>query len=328
MDEKLDAAETLQLQTWFDKFWLMGAIALVLVFLILPMFAISWYSSHAPAPGNLLSNNEASVGIAAILRFAARRILRAGTSGVLSAAFGAVSRTSARTMIRRTVRMTIKTAAVAGQQALAQSIRGDKAQAAKEARAQNPLLAVGLGCAALFLSFWTILEHVVTPSLRNTIIQDMSTLQAALIAALPLGMYALLAWFFSRFWHVKVQFSTGIDGLFLQAYFTGAGSFLPLTTDMQYIGAERSVRRVAATTLLANYVLFLILLALSNALGAYPLKFAAAITLIYVFVFAFPIKPLDGHYIWAKSKLQWVLLFLPILAAFFLYIPESLNDIL
>lgn len=310
---------------WFDRFGLMCAVVFMLLCMVVPMVVISMYTQQGGAGGG--AGGEAAVGIAAILRFAARRLLRVGAGSMLSTTLGAVSRTTARTMIRRLVRVALKTMLAAKTKEWRAAQSG--ADGADDGTpAQQAWVAVSLGALALYLSLWFILAQVLSPEVRQLILHDIAPEVAAALGALPLVVYAVSAYLAGRLFGVQVQYVTGIDGLLLQAYFTGAGSFLPLTTDTHYAGPDAAVRRLAMSILLGNLVLFGVLALAAHLTGSYPLEFFASITLIYLFVFAFPIRPLDGHYLWQHSKLLWLAVFVPVLLAFFAYIPEALNDIL
>jgi hypothetical protein len=50
--------------------------------------------------------------------------------------------------------------------------------------------------------------------------------------------------------------------------------------------------------------------------------------LVYAFVYCFPIKPLEGYFVWSSSKLQWILVTLPILVAFLTWLPPEFGEIL
>ena len=65
-------------------------------------------------------------------------------------------------------------------------------------------------------------------------------------------------------------------------------------------------------TLLAHFALS----ALADTYHLDAASFVAAMMLVYAFVFAFPLHPLDGKEIWDFSKLLWLLLFGLCMAAF------------
>lgn len=151
---------------------------------------------------------------------------------------------------------------------------------------------------------------------------------AALLAAAPLPIYAGIVWVACAWLGVKVGYRTSIDGLLLQGYFTGAGSFLPLTTDIEFEGERKRVTTVAVIALAAAYGLHLILTALGQAYGHELLEFTGAMFLVYCFVFSFPIPPLEGFYIWKTSKLLWLVVWIPILISFTYNLPAYVQAVL
>jgi hypothetical protein len=50
--------------------------------------------------------------------------------------------------------------------------------------------------------------------------------------------------------------------------------------------------------------------------------------LVYCFVYAFPLRPLEGHDLWKRSKLLWACAFAPIFIAFVFFFPAELTAIL
>jgi len=307
--------------TLFDRLAVMCAVVCLLVFVLLPMLVISHYGGE-PTLGGMEGPAETTVGIAVILRVTARRLLRTGTRNLLRTTFGTFSRTTSRAVMRRSVRVAVKSLALAGKEAVS-----DQAEGSEDAP-QNPVIAVAVGFVALFASLWVILRYVVSAASQAAILQGTSPELAAFLGALPIIVYALLVHVAGRRWNVEIEYQTGADGLLLQAYFTGAGSFLPLTTDTYYRGNPDDARRVALTALVGLFGTHVLLATLAVWRDSYTIQLAAAMFLIYVFVFSFPIKPLDGNYLWQKSKLLWLAVFLPVLIAFFRNIPESFNGML
>ena len=126
---------------------------------------------------------------------------------------------------------------------------------------------------------------------------------------------------------VRVIYHTEIDGILLQAYFTGAGSFLPLSTDVEFRGEERAQQSVAIFALTGLFTVFLVLAALRARPGGSP-DLGAAMFLIYSFIYCFPIRPLEGRMVWDRSRLIWLLIALPILLAFLWWLPAEFGQIL
>ena len=127
---------------------------------------------------------------------------------------------------------------------------------------------------------------------------------------------------------MQTAYRTEIDGLVLQAYFTGAGSFLPMTTDVEYYGDKQTHCKLACAALIGMFALFGIFFIAGEVLNMSSLNFLGSMLLIYCFVYCFPIEPLEGHIIWSHSKLLWLAISIPILAAFVGCMDSAFGDIL
>lgn len=299
-----------------------AAAVMVMVFFA-PMILISIYGEKLHL--ERASAGEVTVGIAVVLRATARRFIRGASSNMMRTTVGAFGRTSARAATRRFVKF-------AGRLffgAMVQDSADEEAPAERGVLSQVISLAVGY--AALCLSFFGILRVVARSHPEHVTdllgAGGLSEIEAVLLAGLPLLAYAALHQVVGRVLAVRATYRTEIDGLLLQAYFTGAGSFLPLTTDVEFTGTERSKRWLAICSILGMFGLHVLLMWLSPGAGS-PLEFLGAMFLIYCFVYAFPIKPLEGHFIWASSKLQWALVAAPILYAFLNWLPIQFGEIL
>ena len=119
-----------------------------------------------------------------------------------------------------------------------------------------------------------------------------------------------------------------MDGILLQAYFTGAQSYLPLASDMELTGKLEDKAKCSNITLLILLGLSLIMDSIGTLLFAPILKIWGAHLLLYVFVISFPLKPLEGSDIFAVSKGMWLLTFLLVLLTFLFNMPEAFYAIL
>ena len=316
--------------TSFARLNLALAVACLGVCVFVPLVVISW--GHA---GSLelstRASGEVAVGIAVILRATARRWLRASSRHLLRSTVGAYSRASARTITRRAVKYSGRLLAgllikdrsklAAGQDAEQDSPPG-----------QNCLQSAGsllLGFLALSLSFRGVLARQ-TPADLVELTQhgQLSLTLASLLGGAPLLVYAAVATLAGRIGGVRVRFQTAPDGLLIQGYFTGAGSFLPMTTDVEYSGNERRHAWVAGVTLGTLYTTHLLLGLAAHATGAYVFLFAGTMFLTYCFVFSFPIRPFEGYHLWARSRWLWLIFWLPILASFIGTLPASFAALL
>jgi len=308
------------------KFGAFVVISILLVTMFLPMIAIHLYSVgmelESEAPG------EITVGLVVILRATFRRLLRGFSTNILQTTIGAFGRTSARAVTRRFVKF-------AGRVLFGSILQdsfgrtSNQNKAPKEVSVLRQVVSLCIGFVGLCLSFWGIL-HVIPEEHANIIVtsKGLSNIEVAVMAGLPLLFYAFLHKVFGRYFHVKTSYSTEIDGLLLQGYFTGAGSFLPLTTDVEYHGEDKDKCRLAVSALLGMLGFFGIFFLVGSLFHDSSLIFLGSMFLVYSFVYCFPIKPLEGHFIWSYNKLVWLMVTIPILVAFMNCIDQAFGEIL
>jgi Zn-dependent protease len=247
---------------------------------------------------------------------------------------GTFARTSVRAATRRVVRVAAKTSLLLFRPDAAESNEDHDS----EQRPGRSGIALLIGLIALTASFAGILAMVtpqqrmdlVTPTADNAgtlAIETPTFWLMCVLASAPMGVYAAISLLTARWAGVRVEFRTGLDSVLLQAYFTGAGSFLPLTTDSELSGDSKSCGRAAGANLLTLLIVAVGLWFWGEQTGNPWIAFAAAMFLVYAFVFAFPILPLDGGYVFRESKLVWFLMWLGFLLAFLKLIPESFHVI-
>lgn len=298
------------------------ASGLVVAIMFLPVILVADYVDVSI--GERGTGAESAVGIAVIVRATFRRLFRAGMQSLFRTTIGAFTRTAARTLTRRAARLALRQVVML---TIASLFRNTGQENETERVPQNPLLALALGVAGLWLSFRVILA-LVPPDQAAVVLQGMPPWLAAALVALPLLVYAGASRLIGPLFGVQISFRTAPDGLLLQGYFTGAASFLPMTTDVEYAGSDIAKARTAGTTLIALLAIHLAINLVGRGLGSYPIQFAAAALLIYAFVFSFPLPPLEGHHLWRRHKLLWLAVWLLILAAFVANIPEAFTGIL
>ncbi len=302
----------------------LAAIA-VLVVLFLPLFAIQIYGETLTQVDGLKAT-QTTVGIAVILRATARRLLRGASSNLMRTTVGALGRTSARAMTRRFVKF-------AGRMFFGSMV--SQAADAAETDEEGPVtkgsqvMALGIGFIALCLSFRGIL-YAIPDELSAELLQStgLGATSASLIAGLPLLAYASLHMIFGSRIGVKTRYRTEFDGLLLQAYFTGAGSFLPLTTDVEYKGSDLAKRRLATVSILGMFAFHIVCKFVGESVGSDHLTFLGSVSLLYTFVYCFPIRPLEGQFIWSSNRWLWLAVSAPIFAAFLFWLPPVLGEIL
>lgn len=299
------------------------AVLLAFGLLFLPIILLNSDISASSPPADP-DSLEVGVGIVVVIRATARRLLRAGAQAVMRTVFGAFTRTTARTVTRRMARIFVRQLAAL---TFASFVR--EAWEEKDLRISlaASLRAIALGFVALFASFYVILVLIGTEQAQY-ITGGVPALEASLLMALPLILHAAITYGFASVCQVGVQYRTQLDGLLLQGYFTGAASFLPLTTDVEYHGSPRAKARLALGTLAGLMLVHLGLFAAARATASPHLLLAASGVLMYAFVFSFPLSPLEGHYLWQRSKLLWVAVWLPILLTFVSNLPAAITEVL
>jgi hypothetical protein len=311
----------------FDKLGLLIGLLLALVLLFSPL-AIVWVYEFTTPPVSGGGSAEATVGIAVIVRAAARRVLTTTVSTLLRTAFATFSRTAARTVMRRLMRFLVRALFGVLTREATWTMAGnspDTIPAAAERR--HPSIPLSIGVVALSLSFYGVVwvtrtEYAVTDEGRISIIT------ASILAGIPLLVYGLIHLFVAKLQGVALRFNTAFDGLLLQAYFTGAGSFLPMTTDVEYQGGQREKMWLATISLVSMYGIHIGLWLLAMLTGSSAISFASGAFLIFCFVYVFPIKPLEGYDVWVENRWLWLAIWLPVLFSFFVSLPESLTAIL
>ena len=310
----------------FDYLSFALALACLLLLVFLPLWLIYLYEVES-FEGTTRPTGEIAVGVAVVLRATVRRWFRAGSRNLLRSTIGAYSRASARTLTRRVVKS-------ASRILIGSLIKNGKEKTARKVDAttttvHQSIAGLLIGFVALCLSFWGVLALQSHGDLME--ITQSGTIpiwMASLLGGTPLLVYAAVIVLAGRIWGVRVHFQTAVDGLLLQGYFTGAGSFLPMTTDVEYDGRNEVKHRVAAVALGALYAAHLGLQAAAQWTGSHVLLFASTMFLTYCFVYSFPIRPFEGYYLWSRSWLLWLVFWIPILASFIGSLPDSFAALL
>ena len=311
----------------FDKLGLLVGVLIAATLLFAPLIIV-WFYEVTQSPDDVPGAAEVTVGVAVIVRAAARRVLTTAVSSILRTAFATFSRTVARTVLRRLMRFWVRALFGVLAREAARSLSGNRpVQVSPGADRRRPYVPLTIGTVALALSFYGV---VLVTDAEQAVTQDghITLLTASVLAGLPLLVYGAIHLWAARRVGVLLRFNTAFDGLLLQAYFTGAGSFLPMTTDVEYRGSRRGKMWLATICLASMYVIHLVLWVLASISHDPILSFASGTFLIFCFVYIFPIQPLEGNDIWAGNKWLWVGVWIPILLSFFASLPESLASIL
>ena len=292
-----------------------GLAAIAVVALVVPLIVIGNWDLE-PGVRKEVGAAGAVVAIGAVFRAGARSVLRM--------VMGTSSRTAARTISRRFTRVFVKSGASVAKSAAVDARGGDSADPTMD---QPLALALGLGFAGLALSYTGVL-WLVEPEVAVPLTHGMPVLLAGCVGASPVLIYYAVLRVVASMTGAEVGIRTGFDGLLLQGYFTGAASFLPLTSDISYSGDAASRARCATTVLVVLLGVHLAFDAVGKMLGVPFLVQYGGLVLLYGFVYSFPLQPLDGAQIWAQSKLRWAVVWVFVLGAFAVNLPEELNGIL
>ncbi|MCA9570325.1 MAG: hypothetical protein KC656_20920 [Myxococcales bacterium] len=269
-----------------------AAVALLMVF---PVLAIGY--GAAGAGGEVVSPvaTSATAALGVFFRAGARNVLR----GTMLTTVRATSRTVTRRFARR------------GIQVLALMLVPDTVGALLGRGGGSSAGAVITGILATALSFGGVLW------IRQPGIGD--PLLLSVLAVAPLAVHFGLVAVLARPFGLVARFATSLDGLLLQAYFTIAGSFLPLASDADLEGPA-GARAWVSAAVLGTLATFAIGLALVPGTLASQMS---SLFLVYAFVYAFPLDPLPGGQIFAASRAGWLGAFFGVVVLFGVLLPEA-----
>jgi hypothetical protein len=289
-------------------------LLMVILFMFLPIGLVGSAYSPEEAAALTAGAGSATAALSAIFRASARTILRSSLLLALRATTRTFSRRIARAALRSVLGALLPTL-------------GGRVAGEVSVRKQSGPAALGLGYVTLALSFLGV------AMVGGTALTDMSPGALAglsALAGLPLLVHSLLMWAVARATGVQVTFHTTLDGLLLQLYFTGSGSFMPLCSDAELDpNAPVRSRAICAGSVLGGLLLsFYVLELLAGALNAPLLSMLSGIFVLYAFVFAFPLQPLDGKDLWDYSPWAWLAVFGLVLWSFTTHVPDVLYDIL
>lgn len=308
-----------------------GALILSVICLIgavfLPLIIISSY--EVPSVGSAVRGASVTFGIGVVLRATLRRIFRSASRSLLRTTVSTVTRASARTFTRRMLRLSLRTLFGTFVKQVGDSGEsGEISEVAVEGSEQNPWWALSVSFVVLCVSFYVVVAILPEEwSAPITTDRGIPLWTTSLLAGLPVLLLGLLAAGAARLAATQVRFSVALDAILLQAYFTGAGSFLPMTTDILFEGGEATRARASTYSLVSLYLLHLLFFVVGAASGIYLVQFFSAMLLIYVFVYAFPIAPMPGYDVWRISKSGWCLLFAPMLYSLLQTFPPEFAEL-
>lgn len=291
------------------------AFIAVSVCLIAPMFVIK-----------SVTTSEREIQGAATVTVALGTIVRSNGRNILKSTFMSAVRTGLRTMTRRLVRSILPVLLRLFLPAFKTSTQQDVGNPEVE-HPQPIIISLGMGLIVLTLSFYAVVElnsNVQFESLQR----GLSLWTVAILASLSLLIHYGVMFWRGLVNNVKISLRTPLDGIILQAYFTGALSYLPLASDINLEGTVENKARCSGETLMIMLGISVILDSIGHVLDWVVLEIWAAQILLYVFVISFPLRPLEGSDVLEHSKLWWFGIFVFVLAAFLFNMPEEFYAIL
>ncbi len=303
--------------------WWLAVIGVVGL-LVAPLWLVSSLADGYGTAGATDGAAEFMVGIGVILRATTRRIVQLGARGAMRTAVSAVLRAITRTLTRRFSRLVFRSAVGAVTRSQL-TLPSHRLPVISHQRSSISLVVGILGLAASFGGSVYVAGGTDMAELQRHF--GMGLPQMVVLSALPLLVYAALIKVAGRVYGAETRFATEADGLLLQGYFTGGGSFLPMLTDMVIYGTTKQRGRVAFAALSSLLLCHFLLLTVAKLTGSGAAEFASSMFLLYTFIYSFPIHPLEGRAIWGESRLRWFLLFIPTLMAFLLAFPAALLEV-
>ena len=150
-----------------------------------------------------------------------------------------------------------------------------------------------------------------------------------LAMVLPLWLMYFAQQLAARREGLLLRHETGVDGGFIQLYFAGAFSFMPLTSDVIVEDATVAQRgRIALLGISISTVVSVLMWLAWKLSGIPAMVFLADAFLIYPMVQVFPLNPLEGIFVWRWSRLLWLVLFTIIMFLFMVPGSEALRSVI
>ncbi|MCB9663979.1 MAG: hypothetical protein H6732_07685 [Alphaproteobacteria bacterium] len=276
----------------------LGAVAICMV---APVIAVHSYEQIQTAPtGRVATGATAALGV--LFRSSARNLVR----GAMMTTMRTTSRAASRRVARRAAR------ALAGTFVRSQAFGG---------AVEGALAGTVTGMVALALSLAAVLWLAPVDE-SAAILGGTPVWVLAMVGVVPAAVHLAATAGAARLLGVGHTIVSAADGLLLQAYFTVAGSFLPLAYDVQLEGAVEARARVGLAGIGALLGLYGLAAGLAVATGLVLFQQLAAVAVVYAFVFSFPLPPLDGGHLFAWRWWAWLSVAVVVLGAFASGLPE------
>ncbi len=293
--------------------WVALGVALFIVAMLMfaPVFAIremSGLEQVSVAAGG--SGAVATLGV--LFRAGARQVLRSTLMTAIRATTRTASRRAMRTLLPTLLRLFIPQ--VAEEERQIPAIRSTPVK----------LLMGFVGLAASF----AVVISLEPTEVSIALLGGLSLWEASALAAVPMLLHYTFLRLATAMAGVRMSLHLPLDGILIQAYFSGAASFLPILTDVELVGESR------AKAYCAGGVLVFLLSGhaacgwLGSTWGLPHLGYLSSVFLVYGFVYSFPLHPLDGKDVWDHSRLAWLILWGANTATFLRGLPEAMYDIL
>lgn len=123
---------------------------------------------------------------------------------------------------------------------------------------------------------------------------------------IPLGVYVLAEKGAARALKIRHLLLCPADAVLVQFYFAGAVSFLPLANESRLYGSDR---QNGLASLSGTVALLLLVLAL-RLVSAPGIDILTLVSILFLLISTFPIKPMPGNYLWRWSKAVSLVAFL------------------
>ncbi|MBM75383.1 MAG: hypothetical protein CMK59_08270 [Proteobacteria bacterium] len=284
--------------------------ALAWLVLLTPIFFIGWFEPDAGSGETAV----ATMVFATIFRSNGRNILRSSLMSAIRTTIRMISRRVIRVLIPFILRVFLPMARTSTSKN-------------PDLDSKQPLfLSLTISFFALFFSFLGVLWlHLLQ---APSILAGLSLGVGAALAGSALLFHYVYLFVFSRYLNVSVDLQVPADGLLLQAYFTGAGSYLPLASDVLVEGDSKNCAVCSFWCISALLGTSLMFDLIGHLWGSPLFVLWGAQILLYTFVVSFPLPPLQGYTLWKGYKLWWVMIFSLIFCSFVLNLPQPFYAIL
>ena len=284
--------------------------SVIVVFVVMVMPILLYQTQYATIPEHHTKAAATTVALGAVFRSNSRNFLKS--------TFMSAIRTALRTWIRRMIRLALPILI----RVFLPLLKSKK----KESEQKNQPLsqALVLGFVALWFSFY----GVILLSKSESVLFGFSVFVCASVAAFCYILHFIMLFISAQKYTTTVSVKTSIEGILLQGYFTGALSYLPLSSDFYIEGTDKSRAQTILHSFLSMIALSLGLDLVGSFFSIPILQMLGAHILLYCFVISFPLNPLDGNGLYRYNKWLWLTVFSFTMLCFLLNMPEAFYGVL